>query len=229
MDNKPEFLHNTETGGIFKVPDDYNYTTNDYMNNKLRGEYYNKNDDNYNITDYDNNEIYFEAEHQNIMYDNCVKTDEQKRAIADYTTDTGYGGSEIVNRFLNGEKQLGEKATTLVEEKVKIIDSCISERLIKPIYFYRGVELNPEDLKVGYPIPNKGFTSGSIYIEDAKKHGHVIKTKAFAGEKALYIGNKTSHEEPEHEILFGRNHSTIITKITKNNGQYEIEGKLVKE
>ena len=33
-DKKPEFLHNTKTGGIFKVPKDYNI--NEYMNNFIR-------------------------------------------------------------------------------------------------------------------------------------------------------------------------------------------------
>lgn len=222
MKGKPEFLHNTENGGVFKVPNDYVFTTNDYMNNKIKVMAKKK------ITNYDNDESSFKNKNENISYKKCVKTNEQINAIADYTSDTGYGGSEMVNRFLNGEKEVSKEVAEIIRKKADIIESCISQPLKEDIYFYRGMDIKVEDLKVGQSLDNKGFTSGSIYETDAKKHGQVIKTKAFSGQKALYIGDDTSHEESEHEILFGKNHSTVITKIKKNNGKYEIEAELRK-
>ena len=58
MDDKPEFLHNTENGGIFKVPDDYEYTTNEIMNDKIRqGANKNKKYELYHGSPYDFNEF----------------------------------------------------------------------------------------------------------------------------------------------------------------------------
>lgn len=200
----------TESGGVKKK------STNDYMNEKIR-----------NIKSYDENEEKFKRENSNILYENNVITEEQQLAIEDYTSDYGYGSSDMINRVLNGEKNVSNNVREFISKNTRHIDSCIKGTIKQDIYVYKKVRNSIEELKVNKEISNKGFTSTSIYESSASKvysgNGIIIKIKVSRGTKALYIGDKTSFATNEHELLFGRNHKIKITKI---NGT-EVLGELI--
>lgn len=202
------------------------FNINEVMNNKIR-----------NVKDYSDNEEMFEKENQNILYKNQTFTDQQKDVIKEYTSEDGYGSNNVVNKYLNGEKQLSESAQEIVDKKIQTLDSCINQTLNNNIYVYRGINIRPKDLIEGQIIENKGFTSTSLYRSDASNFsvagGATIKLKVNKGEKVLYIGKNTSAKHNEHELLFNRNKSIKIVKIEKLFDQdgdfmnYEIQGELI--
>jgi hypothetical protein len=204
--------------------------TNDYMNNYIKQK-------SKNIKDYNENEEQFKKNNQNILYENQNFTDEQKNAIKEWTSDTGYGGSSTINRFLNNKKELSPEAQKIVNEKIEILQSTINQPINEDIYVWYGTKVSPKDLQQGQILPNNGFTATSIYQYNAGVHsynaGSLIKIKVNKGTKALYIGDKTSFSKNEYELLFGKGHSVKIDKIQKlydKDGDfmnYEVEGELI--
>lgn len=204
-------------GGLFNI--------NDYMNNKIR-----------NIVEYDDNEEEFKQENQNVLYENQVNTDELKEAVREYTYGGGYGSSETMNAYLNGTREMSESAGRIVVEKSNVLESGINQPLKHNIYVYRSIGIKPSELREGQVIENKGFTSTSLTMSKAGNFnvgfGAMIKLKVNKGTKALYIGDKTSAHNNEHELLFGKNHSIKIVKIDKlydKDGDfmnYEVLGEL---
>lgn len=187
--------------------------------------------------DYNEKEDEFKKQNKNVIYENQNFNENQKNIIREYTSEDGYGSNEVINKYLNNEKELGDNVKKIVDKKINILDSCITQPLNENIYVYRGIKIKPESLKVNGMIENKGFISTSIYKYDAGNFGigtgTIIKIKVNKGTKALYIGDKTSFKKNEHELLFGRNHSIKIIKIEKlfdKDGDfmnYDIEGELV--
>jgi len=202
------------------------FNINNYMNDKIRG-----------IADYNDDEDRFLVDNQNLIYDPNTATEEQRQAIMEYTREMGYGDSNMVNGYLNGEKQLSDSAKLIVEKRIKALDSCITQQVNKDFYAYRGVPIRGEDLQVGKIIENKGYTSASINKYDASTFstakGTTIKLRVKAGTKALYIGEHTSNFRNEHELLIQRGKSIRIIKSEKlfdKSGDfinYEIEGELI--
>lgn len=202
------------------------FNINDSMNNKIR-----------NIKDYDGDEGLFEYENQNVLYENQSLTEQQKNVIREYTNEDGYGSNEIINRYLNGEKELSEGAVSIVNQKIQVLESSITQPLNRDIYVYRGIKGSPKDLAVGSALPNKGFTSTSISRYDASNFGigtgTTVKIRVKRGTKALYIGKHTSASHNEHELLFGQGKQIKIVKVEKlfdKDGDfmnYEVLGELI--
>ena len=179
---------------------------NNYMNDKIRG-----------IKDYNGDEEGFLVDNQNLIYDPGSATEEQRNAVREYTAGLGYGDSKLVNGYLNNTRELSEGAKELVKEKIRLLDSCINKKVNKSLYVYKGTDIKVEDLKVGKIIKNNGYTSTSIFKNDAldfsERKGTVIKLKVNSGTKALYIGENTSSYRNEHELLIERGKSIKIIKI----------------
>lgn len=202
------------------------FNINQTMNDKIR-----------NIKDYNDDEGLFEYENENVLYENQSFTPEQQNVIREYTSEDGYGSNQIINRYLNGEKQLSEQAATIVDRKINILESSITQPLKKDIYVYRGIQVSPKNLIEGQIIPNKGFVSTSIYRSDASNFsigaGTTVKIKVKQGTKALYIGKHTSASHNEHELLFERGKQIKIVKIDRlvdKDGDfmnYEVLGELI--
>lgn len=253
MKNSGKFNHNDEydrAHGVYKKEEDEIKERNKKLHReaikkeneekfeKFKKELESKNKE---TSDFNDDEVLFKEKNENILYENQNFTESQKQAIKEYTSENGYGSNETINRFLNGEKELGTEASKIVNQKIDTLESCITQPLNEDIYVYRGIKTRPKDLQVGQIIENKGFTSTSIYRSDASNFsygskegsGTTIKIKASKGAKALYIGDKTSFHRNEHELLFGKGHSLKITKIEKlfdKDGDfmnYEIEGELL--
>ncbi len=193
------------------------FNINDYVNNKIRG-----------IVDYNEDEDKFLLDNQNLIYDSGNISEEQRKAIKEYTTGYGYGGSEMVNGYLNNKRELSDGAKVLVREKIGQLDKTINQETKNSFYIYRGVEIKGEDLQVGKVLENKGYTSASIYKYDASNfsgaRGTTLKLLVKKGTKALYIGENTSSYRNEHEILIERGKSI---KIIKNEKIFDKDGKFI--
>ena len=182
---------------------------------------------------YDSSSADFVSNNPGVDYNESNLDNNEKRAISDYTSGFGYGGSDIVNRYLNGLKELSPDVKKIVDEKIKYLDSAIKNKLSENIQVFRGIDVHPRELSEGLVINNYGFTSTSISRYQASKFGTTIKVNVKKGTPALFIGSNTSSTQNEHELLFGRGHAIKITKIEKlfdKDGDfmnYEIEGELL--
>ena len=191
------------------------FNINDYMNDRIRG-----------INDYNENEDDFLVDNQNLIYDPYNLTQQQRDSIREYTNGIGYGDFKLINGYLNETRELSDGAKEIIRQKIKTLDSCINAETKKPFYTYHGTKLNKENLSVGQIIENKGYTSTSIFKNDAGDftgpNGTIIKLKVKLGTKALYIGENTSNYKNEHELLIEKGKSIKIIK----NGD-EVIGELV--
>ena len=155
---------------------------------------------------------YFVEENKEVLYENNVKTEKQKEAIADYTR----FAFTPINGYLRGDKHsYREEDVDKLKEKIETIDSCFNGSLNKNMITYRAIRFN-EDFKkpkVGDVIENKGYSSTSINPESIHESlGRIIMLKVKKGTKALYIDNNTSNISGENELLFPRNMKIKITK-----------------
>lgn len=202
------------------------FNVNDIMNNKIR-----------NIKDYDEDEEQFKQDNSNVLYENQNLSDNQKKAITDYTRGSGYGDSEMINGYYNGTREMSDEAAKLVVEKADILESSITQPLNQDIYVYRKINIKGSEIREGQDIPNKGFTSTSLTMNKSSQInsgvGTIIKVQVKKGTKALYIGDKTDAPRNEHELLFGRGHSIKITRVEKlfdkddDFMNYEVLGELI--
>ena len=158
------------------------------------------------------NAHYFVEENADVLYENNVKTEEQKQAISDYTR----FAYTPINSYLRGDENLyHKKDEEKLKEKIKIIDSCFNGSLSKNIIAYRAMKFNEnfKKPKEGDIIENKGYSSTSInpeYIHESL--GRIIRLKVKKGTKALYIDENSSNITGERELLFPRNMKIKITK-----------------
>lgn len=158
------------------------------------------------------NAHYFVEENADVLYENNVKTEEQKQAISDYTR----FAYTPINSYLRGDEKLYYKEDEeKLKEKVKIIDSCFNGSLSKNIVAYRAMKFNEnfKKPKEGDIIENKGYSSTSInpeYIHESL--GRIVRLKVKKGTKALYIDENSSNITGERELLFPRNMKIKITK-----------------
>lgn len=158
------------------------------------------------------NAHYFVEENADVLYENNVKTEEQKQAISDYTR----FAYTPINSYLRGDKNLYHKEDEeKLKEIVKIIDSCFNGSLNKNIVTYRAMRFNEnfKKPKEGDIIENKGYSSTSINPESIHESlGRIVRLKVKKGTKALYIDENTSNITGEKELLFPRNMKIKITK-----------------
>lgn len=229
-------------GGLFNIfKKKEKQDTNKYMNERIREKVIASKiiENNY---DYDEGEQDFIEKNTNIIYDNCVKTDEQVQAIYEWTRDdTGYGSADYINEHLKEEHGLYYE---IARQKADIVESCINQTLNSDTIVFHGGDYEANQLFKDNEIEIKGLLATSLSKSLAsnfavKKNGITMKLHARSGLEALYIGEKTSFTDHtgkiknEQELLFKSGHKIRIIyaeKLYDKSGNFmnwDVEGDII--